>query len=346
MAQTILVTGATGYLGSWIAKYLLAAGYNVRITVRDKSQDGKFAYLEKIAADSKGEIAIYEADLLQPDSYNKAAEGCYAIIHVASPFTLRFKDALKEIIEPAILGTKNVLAAATASTTVKKVILTSSIVAVHGDNIDMREKGLNEFTEDDFNTSSTETHQPYSYAKVKAELAAWDLAKEQEQWKLVVMNPGFVMGPPISANTNSESIQFMKDMLSGKFLTGVPYLEFAFVDVRDVARAHMLALENDHADGRYIIVEKVMDFMSFAKTIKTLYPGKYALPLMLTPKIILYLVGWIFGLTAKFISRNVGYRIKINNTKSKKNLRLSYLPLETTVKDMIERMKALKMVKP
>jgi nucleoside-diphosphate-sugar epimerase len=273
------------------------------------------------------------------------AQGCEAIIHVASPFTMRFKDPLKELIEPAVQGTENVLAAATASATVKKVVLTSSVVAVHGDNVDMQEKGLREFTEDDFNDSSTATHQPYPYSKVKAELTAWDIAKQQDQWQLVVMNPAFVMGPPLTADTNSESIQFMKDMLGGKFFTGAPYLEFSFVDVRDVARAHILALEKDTAEGRYILAERVLDFMGLAKVIKNLYPGKYRLPLMKTPKFMLYLVGWAFGLTPKFVSRNIGYHIKLNNSKSIKDLGLVYSLFETTVKDMIERMKELTLVK-
>lgn len=345
MNKTILVTGATGYIGSWVVKYLLEKGYRVRITVRDKSRNNKYELLQKLAVDSPGEIVVYEADLLKSGSYNQAAKGCDAIIHLASPFTLRFKDPVKELIEPAVQGTENVLAAATTSTSVKKVVLTSSVVAVHGDNIDMQEKGLREFTEDDFNDTSTATHQPYPYSKVKAELAAWDIAKQQDQWQLVVMNPAFVMGPPLSADTNSESIQFMKDMLGGKFLTGAPYLEFGFVDVRDVARAHILALEKEDADGRHILAERVLDFMSFAKTIKTMYPGKYPLPLMKTPKFMLYLVGWAFGLTRKFISRNIGYHIKLNNNKSKNELGLVYTPFETTIKDMIERMVELKLVK-
>ena len=345
MSKTILVTGATGYLGSWVVKYLLDNGYIVRITVRDKSKTHKYAFLQEFALDSPGEIEVYEADLLKTGSYHTAADGSDAVIHVASPFTLRFKDPVKELIEPAIRGTKNVLEAATSSSSVKKVILTSSVVAVHGDNIDMQEKGLSEFTEDDFNDTSSETHQPYSYSKVKAEFAAWDLAKQQEQWQLVVMNPGFIMGPLLTADTNSESIQFMKDMLSGKFLTGAPHLEFGFVDVRDVAKAHILALEKDDAKGRYILVERVMDFTNFAKLIKKLYPGKYPLPLMKSPKLVLYMVGWAFGLTRKFISRNVGYNIKLSNSKSINELGVVYSSFETTIKDMIERMKELKLVK-
>jgi nucleoside-diphosphate-sugar epimerase len=345
MNKTILVTGATGYVGSWIVKYLLEKGYKVRITVRDKARTEKYAFLQELATDSAGEIEVYEADLLVPGSYNEAADGSEGIMHVASPFTLHFKDPVKECIEPAIKGTENILAAATASDSVKKVVLTSSVVAIYGDLVDMQAKGLSEFTEKDFNDTSSEKHQPYSYAKVKAEKTAWEISKQQEQWQLVVINPSFIMGPPLVGDSASGSIQFMKEMLTGKYLTGVPHLEFGFVDVRDVARAHILALENDTAEGRHILTARVMNFMTFSKTIKSLYPGKYPLPIMKTPKFLLYLIGWAFNLSPKFVSKNIGYRIKLNNSKSKEALGLEYLPVETTIKDMVERMQELKMVK-
>ena len=345
MNNIILVTGATGYVGSWIVKRLLKKGYTVRITARDKSKTEKYGYLQEIADASPGKLEVFEADLLKPGSFDEAAEGSHAILHVASPFTLRFKDPVKELIDPAVNGTTNVLNAASSSTTVKKVILTSSVVAIFGDNIDMQDKSLAEFTEDNFNDTSTEHHQPYSYSKVKAERAAWKLAEAQQQWQLVVMNPAFIVGPPISANTNSESIQFMKDMVSGKLLMGAPHLEIGFVDVRDVADAHIAALESDHAEGRHILAARVVSMMELSGIIKSLFPGKYPLPLMKVPKFMLYLTGWAFGLTLKFISRNVGYKLAFNNSKSINALSISYTPLETTIKDMIEQMQKLKLIK-
>ncbi len=334
--ETVIVTGGTGYIGSHVVKQLLEKGYNVRLTARDKSKTYKYEHLQKIADENPGSLEVYEADLLKEGSFDEAAKGSDAIIHMASPFSLKFKDAVKELIEPAVEGTRNVLGAANRSGTVRKVVLTSSVAAVHGDNIDMKELGLTEFTEEHFNQSSSPEHQPYSYSKVMAEKEAWKMAGEQSQWKLVVINPSFVMGPPVTLNTNSESIQFMKDMIGGKFLTGAPALSFGYVDVRDVATAHLLALEKEDAEGRHILAERVMDMWEFSRMIKKLYPGKYKLPLMRAPKFMLYLVGPLFGLTAKFVKRNVGYPIKLNNKKSMEKLGLSYTPMEKTLKDMIE----------
>lgn len=336
--KTILVTGGTGYIGSWVVKDLLEKGYTVRLTVRNKTKTAGFSHLTAIAEKASGKLEIWEADLLKKGSFHAAADGSDAIMHIASPFILKFKDPVKELIEPAVQGTQNVLEAATASSTVTKVILTSSVAAVHGDNIDMKEQHLSEFTEAQFNSSSSEKHQPYSYSKVMAEKEAWKMAKAQNHWKLVVINPSFVMGPSLNPNSVSESLSFMKDMISGKFYMGAPELQFGFVDVRDVAKAHGLALENPEASGRHILAERVAGVYEIGQIIKHEFNGKYKTPIMISPKWMLYLVGWMFGLSATYISRNVGYPIKLNNSKSIHDLGLTYTPLNITLKDMIQSM--------
>ncbi len=340
----ILVTGGTGYIGSWVVKELLEKGYTVRMTVRDKSRKEKFSHLDSIAGSANGKLELWEADLLQEGSFDKAAKGSDAIIHVASPFTLRFKDAQKELLDPALLGTRNVLNAATKSGTVKKVVLTSSVAAVFGDNIDMQEKGLEEFNEEQFNTSSSPSHQPYSYSKVIAEQEAWKIFREQQQWKLVVINPSFVLGPSLTELTDSESLNLMKDILKGKFYMGAPELYFGFVDVRDVAHAHILALEKESAEGRHILAERTMSLLDLTDMMKIIYGKKYKLPLMKAPKGLMMIMGGLFGVTSKFVKRNVGYVIRLNTTRSRKQLGLQYRNLEDTIKEMVSQMHDHKIV--
>ena len=336
MSNCILLTGGTGYIGSWVAKYLLEKGYIVRLAVRDKNKTGKYAFLNAIAEKSSGKLEIWEADLLKEASYNNAAEGADAIIHMASPFTLRFKE--KELIQPALEGTKNVLAAANHSTTVKKVVLTSSVAAVFGDNIDQKEKGLNQLDESHFNTTSSVNHQPYSYSKILAENEAWKIAKAQNKWNLVVINPSFVLGPSLSEDSNSESLAFMQDLIGGKFRMGAPDIYFGFVDVRDVANAHIVALENKTAEGRHILAERTASILELVELLKANYGDKLKLPLMKAPKWLLYLIGPLFGLSRKFINRNVAHPIQLDTTKSKEKLGLSYRDLNETVVDMVEQM--------
>lgn len=336
--NTILLTGGTGYLGAWVAKYLLEKGYTLRLALRDKSETGKYDFLQKIADQSEGTLELWEADLLEANSYHKAAEGSDAIIHMASPFTLRFDDAEKELIKPALEGTRNVLAAANASSTVKKVVLTSSVAAVHGDNIDQKEKGIEALDESHFNESSSVDHQPYSYSKVLAEKEAWKMAEAQSKWKLVVINPSFVMGPSLSKHSSSESLAFMQDLLSGKYRMGAPDLMFGYVDVRDVAQAHLLALEKADALGRHILAERTASVLDLVELLKNKYGDRYKLPLMKAPKWLLLLIAPLFGLKRKFVQRNVGHKINLDASKSREKLGVNYRPLEETLTDMVEQM--------
>ncbi len=335
--KTILVTGGTGYIGSWVVKELLEKGYTVRMTVRDKNQTHKFSYLESLVRSGNGKLEIFEANLLKEGSFDEAAKGADAVVHVASPFTLRFKDAQKDLVDPALLGTRNVLNAATRSGTVKKVVLTSSVAAVHGDNIDMQEQGLDEFTEEHFNTTSSVTHQPYSYSKVVAEKEAWKIAKEQNNWKLVVINPSFVLGPTLNGSSDSESINLMKDIMKGKFFLGAPDLHFGFIDVRDVAKAHILALEKENTKGRHILAGKTMSVYDMTRIMKKIFGNKYLLPAMKAPKTLMILIGRLFNVTPQFVKRNVGYPIRYNTSKIETELGMTYIPIEVTLKDMVER---------
>ncbi|MCF8233867.1 MAG: aldehyde reductase [Bacteroidales bacterium] len=342
--NTVMVTGGTGYIGSWVVKDLLENGYNVRLAARNKSNKSKFEHLLKIAEAGRGALDIWEADLLKEGSFDEAAKGCEAVMHIASPFTLRFKDPQKELIDPALKGTRNVLNAATKSGTVKKVVLTSSVAAVHGDAIDMQEQGLEEFTEDHWNQTSSLKHQPYSYSKTLAEKEAWKMHDAQDQWKLLVINPSFVIGPSLTKTSDSESINLMKDMLGGKYKTGMPELWFGFVDVRDVAKAHLLALEKDYAEGRHILAERTMSMLDYAGIIGEKYGDEFKLPKSKIPKWMVYMIGWMFGMKRTFVKRNVDYPIRLNSEKSKRELGLNYTSIEESAADMVEQMTAQNLI--
>jgi len=339
MKNTVLVTGGSGYIGSWVVKGLLEKGYTVRMTVRDKSKKEKYEFLTDIADKNKGELEIWEADLLKKGSFDKAALGCDSIIHMASPFILNVKDAQLDLVDPAVKGTSNVLEAANKSNSVRKVILTSSVAAIYGDAIDMKNQHLSKFTENEFNTSSSLDHQPYSFSKVQAEKKAWEIAKQQSSWELIVVNPSFVMGPSLGSISQSESIKFMRNILSGKFKSGAAELYFGYVDVRDVASAHIYCLENK-AEGRHILAERVTDILSFSNLIEAEYKDKYKLPKSNNPKWVLSLIGSFFGLSRKFVKNNVGIPIQFDTSKSIEKLHLTYTPLQQTVRDMVDQMES------
>ncbi|MCD7036521.1 aldehyde reductase [Metabacillus sp. GX 13764] len=334
---TVLVTGGTGYLASWIIKYLLEEGHTVRMTARNKNQQEKYAHLLEIEAASPGTLQVFEADLLKRGSFDEAAEGAEYVFHTASPFIISgIKDAEKDLVEPALEGTRNVLNSVNKADSVKRVILTSSVVAIYGDSIDM--KGKEFFTEKDWNTTSSAGHQPYSYSKTIAEKEAWKINAEQNRWDLVTINPGFLLGPSLAKRVDSTSIATVLDLLNGKYKTGVPNLLNDTVDVRDAAIAHLYAAFKPNASGRYILSNQAASLLDFAKVLGKNSNGQYALPKREVPKPLIWLLAPSLGLTRQYVSKNVGLPLKFDNTRSKKELGIRYHSLETTLTDQKQQL--------
>lgn len=128
MAQTALVTGGTGYIALWVVKILLEHGHNVHTTVRSLANEKKCKPLLDLQIQHPDKLTLFEADLLSPGSFAKSMQGCDTVYHIASPFLLpsQIKDGMKECVEPAIQGTRNVLTSVNDTESVKRVVLTSS----------------------------------------------------------------------------------------------------------------------------------------------------------------------------------------------------------------------------
>jgi len=336
--KPILVTGGTGYLASWIIKQLLDDGKTVHTTVRDLSNKQKYAHLAELANSTKGTLRFFEADLLKKGSFLEAMRNCELIIHTASPFKISgLKDAQKELVEPALEGTRNVLESVNQTESVKRVVLTSSIVAIFGDAIDISQTPNGVFSEENWNFSSSVNHQPYPYSKTLAEKLAWEMAGQQSRWELLTINPGFIMGPSLSKRTDSTSIEIMQQVASGKFKTGVPAGKMAFIDVRDVAKAHILAGFSPTASGRHICISEHKTFLDLADVIRSKYP-KYPLPKGYVPKWLFWLIAPVIGFSRKYVSRNVGIDLKLDNSYIVKDLGISFIPFETTIMDHFEQL--------
>ena len=135
--KPVMVTGATGYVAGRLIEKLLNEGLTVHAAVRNPDKKEKLKYLDAIADSSKGEIRYFKADLLTPGSYDQAMQGCELVFHTASPFIVAVKDPQKDLVDPAVKGTTNVLESANKTTTVKRVVLTSSCASIYGDNRDI-----------------------------------------------------------------------------------------------------------------------------------------------------------------------------------------------------------------
>jgi nucleoside-diphosphate-sugar epimerase len=336
----VMVTGATGYVAGWLVKKLLDNRHTVHAAVRDPEDETKLRFLNALAAEAPGEIRYFQADLLDPGSYAKAMQSCELVFHTASPFTTHVMDPVKELIEPATLGTRNVLEEADRTPSVKRVVVTSSCAAVYGDNIDLRATPRGVFTEEVWNTSSSVDHQPYSYSKTLAEREAWEISGRQNRWDMVTVNPSMVMGPGINPNGTSESFAIIRQYGDGTLKAGVPRFGVGVVDVRDLAEAHYRAGFTPAARGRYIVSGHNSDLADLAVPLREKFGGRYPIPTRTMPKWLVWLVGPMVNktLTRKVVSRNVGLPWKADTSKGRRELGLTYRPLEETVVDFFQQM--------
>lgn len=338
--KPVLVTGATGYVAGWIVKRLLEEGVTVHAAVRNPRDVAKLAHLDQMALKLPGSIRYFKADLLDEGSYAEAMQGCSIVFHTASPFRLDVSDAQKDLVDPAKLGTQNVLQTASKTASVTRVVLTSSCAAIYGDCADVANTPGQVLTEDIWNTSSSLQHVPYSYSKTVAEQLAWEIAKQQTRWSLVVINPSFILGPGLSTQaTSSESFNFVRQLGDGHMKAGIPDIGCGAVDVRDVAEAHLRAAYLPDAKGRHIVSGHDSSLPMIAQALLP-KDNAYPVPRRTLPKWLVWLVAPLAdkSITRKMISRNVAYAWRADNGKSIRELGMSYRPLQVTIQDMFQQM--------
>lgn len=335
----VLVTGGSGFIALELISQLLSQGYTVHTTVRSLQNQSKVQPLRHLRdCNPEGKLLLFEADLLQEGSFRAAMQGCTVVYHVASPFKMaeKIKNGQEEMLKPALEGTKNVLSTVEETPSVTKVVLTSSVGAIAGDWQDVWDHDKDGvIREKYFNETSTAKHNPYHCSKVLAEKEAWktyEAQGEQKRWELVSLCVALVLGPTPAASSESGSLYLMDELLSGWMFYGVPDLLFAVVDIRDVAAAHIRAAEVATARGRYIISHATTQtFLQISKHFKNLRQGSLWLPAHVLPTALVRIVGPLFGLSQKWMSRNLGVRYTVDNTRSVNELGLQYRSVEETL---------------
>jgi dihydroflavonol-4-reductase len=337
-SKPVMVTGATGYVAGWLVKTLLENGIVVHAAVRDPENKDKISHLKKLSEETNTEIKFFKADLLKPGSYDQSMVGCELVYHTASPFINSVKNPQKELIEPALEGTRNVLESVNKTDSVKRVVLTSSVAAIMGDTKDLLTMPGKIANEENWNTSSNINNQPYSFSKTLAEKEAWKINKNQNRWDMVVINPTLVLGPGISPTITSESFKLMKQLGDGSMKMGVPDFEIGIVDVRDVAKAHYYAGYTANAEGRHIINAESKTFLQIADLLRNDFGDKLSLPKKTLPKWIVWLAAPTAGLKRKMVANNIGYPWTVDNSKSIEKLKVNYRPVKETVVDFFNQL--------
>jgi len=308
----VLVTGASGYLATHVVQQLLTSDkYRVRGTVRSLKNETKVKELKELVPNAKYPLELCEANLENKDSWVAAVQGCSYVFHLASPVPTTVPKDPEVVVGPAIRGTLNVLSACAETDTVKKVILTSSTAAVACGLDGHPNRTDHTYTERDF--SIPEVCRPYERSKVLSEKAAWKFVEElpEKKFDLIVMNPGVVFGPVITKSTGtSVSVSFIKQMLAGE-TPGTVDLNVMVIDVRDVALAHIAALENPECNGkRHILVtENNVPFHRICQWINEEFsPQGYKIGTWKIPTFVAWIIsffdsnmGWIYPSLGKNI---------------------------------------------
>lgn len=253
--SAVLVTGGSGFVGSYCILQLLADGHTVRTTVRNLAREGDVRSMLKTGgADARDRLSFFAADLESDKGWAEAAAGCDFILHVASPIPVAVPKHEDELIVPAREGALRVLRAARGAG-VKRVVLTSSFAAI-GYGHKPQAAPFDESSWTDINGYGAT---PYVKSKTIAERAAWDFVAKEGGTELAVVNPVAILGPVLGADY-SPSIMIVQRMMDGT-IPGCPQRWFGIVDVRDVADLHVRAMSHPAASGQRFLCT-AGDFMS------------------------------------------------------------------------------------
>jgi nucleoside-diphosphate-sugar epimerase len=262
--STVLVTGGSGFIGSHLILQLLAAGHQVRTTVRSLKREVDVRVMLKEGGAVPGDgLSFIAADLEKDTGWKEAVAGCEYVLHVASPLPPNVPKHEDELIVPAREGTLRVLRASREGG-VKRMVLTSSFAAIGYGHAPLKTP-FNETNWTNLNGHVT----AYVKSKTIAERAAWDfMAEEGGNLELSVVNPVGVFGPVLGPDY-ATSILMVQRLMDGA-VPGCPRLHFGVVDVRDVAGLHIRAMTHPAAKGgRFLaIAGNFMSMLDVARLLK------------------------------------------------------------------------------
>ena len=274
MADRILVTGVSGFISSHVTERLLAKGYAVRGTVRNKAKGQKI--VEALAANGSdvSKLELVEPDLSSDAGWEEAVQDCRYIQHIASPFPLEAPSDREALVPEARAGAMRVIEHGLGAGT-ERIVMTSSMVSMMG----QKGRGSHMLVkEDDWSDPDWKPLTAYPVSKTRAEKAAWDYVKTQGlSDKLTTVCPGLVLGPDTYKN-GGASLGLIIAMFKGEF-PKAPKIAFPIVDVRDCAAIHVAAMTARDAGGRRLMAaSETFWFSKIGDILRAEYPDVKKLP--------------------------------------------------------------------
>jgi dihydroflavonol-4-reductase len=341
MADLILVTGASGYVGKWCVVKLLERGYRVRGTVRSEAKARQVHdTVAHVAGDAAANLQLVQADILDDRGWADAMKGVSAVMHVATAIRADEPKDSSIVIRPAIEGTARVLRFAHAAD-IKRVILTSSIATVgygHGQTSGRRVYDESYFT----NIENMRWTWAYCIGKTKAERAAWDFAKANGM-DLTTIHPGAIIGPALDDDA-SISVGMVTSLLDGS-TPALPSNGFSIIDVRDVAEMHVAALEKPESIGqRYLATAEYTPFPKVADIVREAYPA-HKVTSRTVPDWLMHVMAY-FGGPIRQIINDIGNEKVFDGSRGEALLGHKYIDARTAILDTAESAIALGLVKP
>jgi nucleoside-diphosphate-sugar epimerase len=332
----VCVTGATGFVASRIVEQLLARGDRVRGTVR--RLDGEAARILRTLPGAE-RLELVAADLLQPGAFDQAVRDVHCVVHTASPYSINVIDPATALVEPAVAGTRRVLEAAGAAPGIRRVVVTSSMAAITDEPDE-----AHVLTESDWNTKSSITRNPYYFSKTLAEKEAWAFVeRNRPRWDLVVINPFMVIGPSLVPSLNLSN-KILVDLLAGAY-PGVMQLAWGLVDVRDVALAHVAAIDRPGARGRYLCANETVTMRELVAMMRNLGYGAGArLPTIPLDSAIGNQIVRVASYAqpsgvGTYLRTHVGRTPRFDNRKIREELGITFRPVRATVADTLADLK-------
>jgi dihydroflavonol-4-reductase len=332
MADLILVTGVSGYVGKWCAVKLLEKGYRVRGTVRSeaKAQQVHDTIERTVGPEPASRLELVQADILNDKGWVAAMKGVTAVMHVATAVRADEPKDPDLVVRPAVEGTARVLRAAHEAG-IKRFILTSSIATVaygHGHTSGRRIYDETYFT----NLENMRWTWAYCIGKTKAERAAWDYAKANGI-ELTTIHPGAIIGPALDDDA-SVSVGMVSGLL-GNAMPALPSNGYSIIDVRDVADMHVAALEKPEAAGqRYLATAEYMPFPRIADVLREAYPAR-KITNRTVPDWIIRLMAY-FGGPIRQIINDIGNEKVFDGAKGEKLLGRKYIGARQSILDTAE----------
>ena len=330
MADTVLVTGGTGFLGGWCIAALLERGYDVRTTVRDLAREQAVRdVVEAAGVAANGRLSVVAADLTSDSGWAPAVDGCRYVLHVASPFPpVQPKDP-DELIVPARDGALRVIRAA-LDAGAERIVMTSSIAAIRSNRTSSPDAP---YTEADWTDGNDTARTPYVRSKTLAEQAAWEHVRAAgAEGRLATVNPGAIIGPALN-DDHSYSLQAVQRVLDGG-MPVIPKLGFTFVDVRDVADLHVRAMTDAAAGGeRFIATDEYLWLSDVAAILRErLGPAAGKVPTRVAPNILIRAASLFDGSLRSVVS-DLGKRSWFSSDKARSRLGWTTRPVADSVED-------------